>query len=370
MKVGIDIRDLKTATTGQKTYLEEICRALQLQAPEEIEICLIDTRFPIIKGKLKLFKVLEQLNLHFWKQFSLPLKAALKGCDYILCTDYFVPYIHLGFKTAVVFHDAFFYENKEHYHPIFIWLFKNIALPSAKRSSFIFTPSNYAKQKIIQHYNTLPIRKIVIVNEGPKTLIIKDTNTEEYDIYRNYGIRKDIPFLLHVGVMNKRKNIPFLLRAFAKLLKQGYHYQLVLAGSLKTSQYISDELTILETIEKYKLKDHIILTGYISNEALSEVYKYASMYVFPSINEGFGLPILEAFRFNLPVLVANNTSLPEIGGDAVICFDPFNEDDLVNKIQFVIDHPEEKERLKEKGRLRLLEFSWEKAAKQIIELLS
>lgn len=369
MKLGIDVRDLKTSTTGQKTYLEEICNSLNKEVSAEFQICLLDTHIPIFRGNSKLTKVLEQLNLHFWKQCILPIKAAFHKCDIVLCTDYFVPYLHLGYKTAVVFHDAFFYEHKEHYHPIFIWLFKNIALPSAKRAAYIITPSLYAKQQILHYYNTLPPENIVTIYEGPKTLTTIDPIDKDQEVLQNLSIG-NAPYLLHVGVMNKRKNIPFLLNAFAKLISQGYHYQLVLAGSLKTSVYNSDEQKIIDTITALQLKDRVILTGYLTDEALSVVYRNADLYVFPSINEGFGLPILEAFKFNLPVLVANNTSLPEIGADAVLSFDPYNEEDLITKIKILIEDPQLKQSFIEKGKRRLAEFSWNNASKQMMALFS
>lgn len=369
MKLGIDVRDLKTSTTGQKTYLEEICNALNKEVSAEFQICLLDTRIPIFKGNSKLTKVLEQLNLHFWKQCILPIKAAFHKCDLVLCTDYFVPYVQLGYKTAVVFHDAFFYEHKEHYHPLFIWLFKNIALPSAKRAAYIITPSLYAKQQILHYYNTLPLENIVTIYEGPKTLDLTTNSSNDQAVLQNLRISKQ-PYLLHVGVMNKRKNIPFLLKAFAKLIDQGYDYQLVLAGPLKTSVYISDQQQINNTIAVLQLEKRVIQTGYLTNEALTVLYRNADLYIFPSLNEGFGLPILEAFKFNIPVLVANNTSLPEIGGDAVISFDPYNEEDLITKIKLLIEDPQLKQSFIEKGKRRLAEFSWNNASKQMMALFS
>lgn len=369
MKLGIDVRDLKTSTTGQKTYLEEICNALIKESSQEIEICLLDTSIPIFKGNSKAIKILEQLNLHFWKQFILPIKAALHKCDIVFCTDYFVPYIHLGYKTAVVFHDAFFYEHKEHYHPIFIWLFKNIALPSAKRSSFIITPSLYAKKQIIHYYKSLPVQNIVTVYEGPKTLDQKINSLNHAAVLQNLSIGTK-PYLLHVGVMNKRKNIPFLLKAFAKLINQGYDYHLVLAGPLKTSVYISDQEQINNTIIALQLENRVRLTGYLTNEELAVLYSNAELYIFPSLNEGFGLPVLEAFQFDLPVLVANNSSLPEIGSDAVVSFDPYHEEDLIAKIKMLQEDPDFKQALIEKGQSRLSQFSWNNAAKEILALFS
>lgn len=367
MRIGIDIRDLKTATTGQKTYLEEICNAFNQYTGKDHKFYFFDTSIPTFRGKNKITKLLEQCNLHFWKQFVLPLKAFFKRCDVLLCTDYFVPYIHLGFKTVAVFHDAFFFENKDHYHPLFIWLFKHIALPSASRCAYIIVPSDHAKKQIAKYYTELPQANLVTIYEGPKSLLREQGSAIQTAVLGRLGVQEK-KYLLHVGVMNKRKNIPFLINAYKKLLEKGHDYKLVLAGSLHTSQYIDDSKNILDAITTNDLQEKVILTGYLSAEELAVVYQNAFMYVFPSVNEGFGLPVVEAFCYGLPVIVANNTSLPEIGGDAVLTFDPFTETDLLAKMLAVIVNKDLRSQLEQKGKERLLFFSWKKTADQILAL--
>jgi glycosyltransferase involved in cell wall biosynthesis len=369
MRIGIDIRDLKTATTGQKTYLEELCNAfVQFSGPDH-QFFFLDTIVPSFKGSSKMTKLLEQVSLHFWKQFVLPVKAAIKRCDILLCTDYFVPYAHLGFKTVAVFHDAFFFENKEHYHPLFIWLFRHIALPSAARCSYIIVPSDYAKKQIHRYYKELPVDRLVTIYEGPKTLSKEYEPVNHATILSKLRIQEK-KYLLHVGVMNKRKNIPFLINAYKQLLENGNDYKLVLAGSLNTSQYIDDSAKILTTITQNNLQHQVILTGYLSDEELAVVYQHAFLYVFPSLNEGFGLPIVEAFAYGVPVIVSNNTCLPEIGADAVLTFDPFDETDLVAKMQSVIENAGLRKSLQQKGKERLQDFSWKKTATEMLALFS
>lgn len=369
MRIGIDIRDLKTATTGQKTYLEELCNAFVQFSGPDYQFYFLDTVVPTFKGNSKITKLLEQVSLHFWKQFVLPVKAAIKRCDILLCTDYFVPYAHLGFKTVAVFHDAFFFENKEHYHPLFIWLFRRIALPSAARCSYIIVPSDYAKKQIHRYYRELPADKLVTIYEGPKTLSKEYEPANHATILSKLGIHEK-KYLLHVGVMNKRKNIPFLINAYKQLLENGNDYKLVLAGSLNTSQYIDDSAKILNTIAQNNLQQQVVLTGYLSDEELAVVYQHAFLYVFPSLNEGFGLPIVEAFAYGVPVIVSNNTCLPEIGADAVLTFDPFDETDLVAKMQAVIGSADLRKSLQQKGKERLQDFSWKRTAIEMLALFS
>ena len=106
----------------------------------------------------------------------------------------------------------------------------------------------------------------------------------------------------------------------------------------------------------------------MSDDELGHLYQNALLYVFPSVNEGFGIPVLEAFKKQLPVLVADNTSLPEVGGDAVILFDPFNSANLAIQVIRLLDNPDLRRQMIEKGTERLIHFSWHKAAKELIEI--
>jgi glycosyltransferase involved in cell wall biosynthesis len=366
INIGIDIRDLKTATTGQKTYLEELCREFRL-LNSECRFYFFDTSLPVYTGERKLLKLLEHVNLHIWKQVTLPIKAWLKKCKLVFCTDYFVPYLHLGFETATVFHDAFFFENPEHYNRIFFWFFKVVALPSAKRCRHIIVPTDYARQRIHQ-YTGIPLNKLVRIYEGPKTLPhtpLPAATTPT--VLEQYGL-KEGQYLLHVGIMNKRKNIPALILAFKQLKEAGYSYKLVLAGNPVAKKHINDTDKIYQTIEDQQLQKDVVFTGYLSNESLAVIYQHAFFYVFPSLNEGFGIPILEAFSYDLPVLVANNTCLPEVGGDAVLEFDPYDVNDIGAKMCQLIEDPALRNRMIVQGRERLQQFSWKKATQEITAL--
>ena len=174
-------------------------------------------------------------------------------------------------------------------------------------------------------------------------------------------------YILHVGVMEKRKNLPALINAFKQLRESGHtELKLVLVGKGNGKTFSDDTEQIKEAIQKNNLENHVILTGYLPDEEVGIIYRHAFMYVFPSINEGFGIPIMEAFTFNLPVLVADNTCLPEVGGDAVITFDPFNEQDICTKMKQVLDDEQLRIKLIEKGQQRLQQFTWEKAAEKLM----
>jgi glycosyltransferase involved in cell wall biosynthesis len=364
--VGVDISDLKVAATGQKTFLYELSTAFLALDDEKFTFVYFSSPFPVIKSRSKIALLLQHLMFQLWKQLLLPILAWLKGCDIVFCTDYFVPYFHLGFKTVQVFHDAFFFQNSEHYNKHWFVLHKYLAMPAAKKSSFIITPSDYAL-KTVHQYAGISTNQLVRIYEAPKNLDSIEVDNND-PVLAGFIHTK---YIFHVSVLEKRKNLLNLVKAYHILIHNGSDYgqiNLVLAGkgTGRAESDVSSELIAL--INELQLNNRIILTGYLTDKQLKTTYQNALMYVFPSLNEGFGIPVLEAFKARIPVLVANNSCLPEIGGDAVLQFDPFNVKDIAEKMQRVIDNTDIRNDLIAKGDIRLKDFSWEKAAQEVLKV--
>lgn len=362
LTIGVDIRDLRLAETGTRTYLEELCKAFRSMDNLQYRFHFLDVSIPVYTGKSKAGKYIEHFRYQLWKQLILPLKAWSKRCDLVFCTDNFVPVLHLGYQTVPVFHDAFFFENPEHYGKLWLKLYHLTAIPAAKRAAFIVTPTIYAQQQI-HKYTGIPLQQLKVVYEGPKTM-----NPQlENDVLRKFNIQPG--YILHVGSMFKRKNIPALIAAFKQLKTEtGYQGKLVLAGPSSASKDSNDFNLIQQAIAVNQLQQDIILTGYLSDSELASIYSNALMYVFPSTNEGFGIPILEAFKYKIPVLVADNTCLPEVGGDAVLQFNPFDIADICAKMKMVLENDSLRNQLILKGQLRLQAFSWQKTAEELLQL--
>ncbi|MGY3213739.1 glycosyltransferase family 4 protein [Mucilaginibacter sp. HD30] len=363
--IGVDVRDLKVAKTGTRTYLLELCREFEKMQSNTLRFEFLDTTLPIYTGNNKLLKWTEHLRYQAWKQVILPLKARSKRCDIVFCTDNFVPVVHLGYQTVPVFHDAFFFETPQDYGKLWLWLYKKTALPAAHRSPVIITPTEHAKKQL-QKFTGIPAQKLEVVFEGARSL----AETPEQEDLNTLGLPiQPKEYILHVGSFFKRKNLPALIAAFAKLKERGYaNIKLVLAGPLPASKTENNYREIVDVIAKYKLEKDVILTGYLSDSLLEALYKNALLYVFPSVNEGFGLPVLEAFGHAVPVIVANNTCLPEVGGDAVLSFDPFNTDDIFRTMKQVLDDETLRNTMVDKGRKRLKVFSWSKTAERLVEI--
>lgn len=361
--IGIDVRDLRLAKTGTKTYLEELCKAFKLAEGDQYSFRFLDTDIPVYTGRSKAGKYIEHFRYQLWKQVVLPLKAYFNQCDFLFCTDNFVPLIKLGYQTVPVFHDAFFFEEPEHYGKLWLKLYHLTAVPAAKSSAFIVTPSIYAQQQI-HHHSGIPLSALKVVYEGPKTMqatagenILSRLNLQ----HKNY--------ILHVGSLFKRKNIPALIYAFKQLKDHTQSpVKLVVAGPTTASKDSNDLKAVLEAIKVTGLANEVILTGYLSDNELASIYAGALMYVFPSTNEGFGIPVLEAFKYKLPVLVADNSCLPEIGGNAVLTFNPFDTQDIYLKMKHVLTDEAFRKELIVKGQHRLDYFSWVKTSLQLIAL--
>jgi len=365
LTIAVDVRDLRVAKTGTRTYLEELCKEFKKMENNELHFHFLDTSLPVYTGSNKLLKYIEHARYQLWKQLILPLKAFFKNCDIVFCSDNCVPLLHLGYKTIPVFHDAFCFESPEAYGKLWLWLYMKTAVPAAKRSPFIITPTAWSKKQI-NYFTQIPADKLVVIYEGPKELKHTGDASNTEQLLSSFSLSAG-NYILHVGSMFKRKNIPMLIDAFAQIKSSGYtNLKLVLAGPTPANQFDSDFKVILDAIEAHKLTDEVVLTGYLSDQQLGELYQNALMYVFPSVNEGFGIPILEAFKNDVPVLVANNTCLPEVGGNAVLQFDPFDPDDIAKKIKTVLDDADLRKDMISKGRERLKLFSWENTAIRLI----
>jgi glycosyltransferase involved in cell wall biosynthesis len=268
----------------------------------------------------------------------------------------------MGLITIPVFHDTFFWEYPEHYNKYWLSLFHALGVNAAKKSFCIVTPSFYI-QKQVSYYTGLPESKIIPVYEAPKSLLHfeQPQNTPQNDLNRQLHF----PYLLHVGTFEKRKNLSTLIEAFEQIHQKHPELKLILIGQASPKQSIDDYDTILQLIREKNLVSHVLLPGYVNDDQLHYYYKNAALYVFPSRNEGFGIPVLEAFAYGLPVIIANNSCLPEIAGNAALSFDVDNKNALFEAIETLYTNPYLQGELREKASRRLENFSWEKTATQL-----
>ena len=236
-------------------------------------------------------------------------------------------------------------------------MFKIIGVSAARRSAFIVTVSRYSQMRISE-LAEIEKEKIIPIYLAPKSMQLNQTKSHQL-INQRFTNLFSKKYILHVGTLEKRKNIGTLIDAFKWLINSGdQETQLVLVGQ-NSNKVFNNDLSLIEKINNdERLKSRIHLTGYVDNAELFEFYKNANIYVLPSINEGFGLPILEAFQFKIPVLIANASCLPEIAGNAALQFEPFDAYQLFQTIQSVLSDPSKRNHLVQKGTEQLSRFSW------------
>ena len=224
---------------------------------------------------------------------------------------------------------------------------------SLKSADSIITMSEATKQSIIEKFE-INDNRINVIYEGVSELFKPYQPEQVTSVLNQYGLNK--PYLLSVGTLEPRKNYPLLLRAFKELKTD---YDLVIIG--KPGWKFEKVFT---TINDLKLSERVKILGYVKDKDLPFFYNGAEIFVFPSIYEGFGLPILEALACGKPIVCSNSSSLPEVGGDAVIYFDPNSVDELVVKVNQLLTNSELKKVLIQRGLSRAKLFTWDKTAQK------
>ena len=314
-----------------------------------------------IKNNFKL-KVLKVGKL--WMQLGIPLSCVFDKQDVILFTTPLVPFVSLPCKTVVTIHDLAFMHLPE--FPLFSQRYL-LALTkfATKRVDRIIVYSQSTKKDIVKYCGINP-RKINLIYLGydDESYNSKIDLNKTQLIKQKYNLTKD--YILHIGAVKKRKNILRLIEAL-NLLKKEYRikHMLVIAGRKDESYY--HELVL--TINRLGLKTEIVFTGYIVQDDLPYLMKGADVFVFPSLFEGFGLPVLEAMATGIPVVASNLSSLPEVVGNAGILVNPYNIEEIAQAIYRVLTDKNLREDMYNKGLERAKMFSWRRTAQETLKVL-
>ncbi|MDH5609723.1 MAG: glycosyltransferase family 4 protein [Cyclobacteriaceae bacterium] len=370
--VIIDSFNLYYALTGIRTYIMQLCEAVE-KNNEELRadyIIIPDWRrandSDFLKGRLSILKkLINHLSYFIWKQLILPLFILFHRADVVICPDFVSPYFNFGRKILPVIHDVFFWELKSHYNPVWRNYFVKMIEASLHRNTLIIATSEYTKDKIEKFMS--PDLPIEVVYQCAKPLQVNEDI--EHDVLNKFGLEQK-GYFLHVGYFDKRKNLPLLIRAFGMFLGENptSTLKLVLAGSRGLSDALDDYDIILHLINDLHLNDRVCLTGFISDEALAILYSHANCFVFPSYDEGFGIPVLEAMNFNLPVIISNRGASSEIAKEACLVFESTSEMEL-SLMMKKVQNGEVRSQLVEKGKIRRMHFTQQQFIQQFDRLI-
>ncbi|SFT89405.1 Glycosyltransferase involved in cell wall bisynthesis [Lishizhenia tianjinensis] len=286
-----------------------------------------------------------------WFNYSVTRAIKKYKCDAFISPD---GYLSLRTKVPqlIVMHDLNFEHNPQDLPKSALNYYKKYFPIFAQRAKRIVTVSEFSKQDIIQQYHIAP-HKIDVGHNGASP-VFKPISEEDKEIVKQ-KFSKGKNYILFVGALSPRKNLGRLIAAFDALHQEGHNdLELVIVGE--------DLFKSMETKIEASTKVHIHFTGHLSQTDLAQVVAGAHIFAFVPYFEGFGIPLLEAMQSGVPCLAANATSLPEVGGDAVLYCDPY---DVISIKEGLIRLKEDKtlrSTLKEKGPQRALNFSWDKSA--------
>lgn len=296
------------------------------------------------------FKVISWPRL--WTQGGLALRTFRDKLDVLFIPAHTLPIIRKpGLKTVVTVHDLgseylpSLHQLKQRAYLSFMQKYQ------LKTASKIIAVSNATKKDLIKRIGINP-KKIKVVYEGFNRKLFRPVKDDT-------EVNSLIPYFLFVGTVQPRKNLERVIKAFAKIKDK----KLVIAGS---KGWMSDE--IYELPKKLGIGDRVKFLGYVPDEKLPALYSNAEALVFPSLFEGFGLPILEAQACGCPVITSNVSSMPEVAGKGAIFVDPYNVDSIVNAM-IRVQVTRYREQLIKNGFENIRKFSWEKTARETLAVL-
>lgn len=291
-----------------------------------------------------------------WSQLALPLHLRFqKNIDVLFTPAHYAPR-NIKIPSVVTIHDLSYFYYPDDFLKRDLYKLKNWTEYSINNAARLIAVSETTKKDIMKFYN-IPSERISMIHNGfekPKTRTFRSL---PHDLDSH-------PFILNVGTLQPRKNIATVIKAFAKFRKYYRNYKLVIAG--KTGWLYDDLFKLTSELD---LLDYVIFAGYVPDDELASYYRKAFCYVTASLYEGFGIPVLEAMSYDCPVISSNTASLPEVGGDAALYFNPKSSDDLVKSFVKLAKDKKLRDLLVEKGKERIKQFSWGQCSNQTLEVL-
>ncbi len=258
--------------------------------------------------------------------------------------------------TVVTVHDLIIYDHPEWFPDgVSGWFWRRQLVPQAiKKATRIIAVSRYTKRQVARHFRRRP-EDIDVIYEGVTTT---QTKPETSFLAANNITR---PFLLYIGTIEPRKNLRRVIEAFARVRKSQPELSLVIAGK-KGWKYES----VFAAVKGLGLERDVIFCGYVDNDQKTALYQAAQAFLFPSLAEGFGLPVLDAMQSGVPVLTSNNTSLVEVAGEAALKVNPHSVTEIAQAMQKISSDKSLRKQLVAKGEVQAQQFSWQNAARQTL----
>ncbi|MBL7204396.1 MAG: glycosyltransferase family 4 protein [Desulfobacteraceae bacterium] len=363
MKIGVDARPLSYQLTGIGVYLKHLLDEIQkidhqndyyLISNGPIDYDLNNPRWSKVAGRLN-----RKLLSTLWMQVNVPIIAAKMNFDLFWGSRHHLPLLlSPGIKTVVTVHDVVnrLYPGTMALPNLLVE--RSLMKLSLKRAGAIIADSRST---------AADIKNKLGINTNKIDTIHLGTPVFPREPKRDLEQRNSIPskYFLFVGSLDPRKNFERIFKAFERLkpLSQGLHLVIVGGEGWKNKKF-------LKMIRTHPLKTHIHITGYLLRDRLVSYYENAICLMFPSLYEGFGLPILEGMSCGTPVITSDTSSMPEIAGDAALLVDPYDIGAIADAMNSLMRDNQLRERLIIRGFERVKQFSWRKSAEQTLRVFN
>lgn len=381
MRIGIDLRCL---ASGRKSGVEEYAISLLsalFREDHENEYVLffnewrstgVDLRFAdgIPNVSIRRFRIPNLLlNLSLW-YFRYPkLDRLIGGADVFFFPNVNFMAVSRAVRTFVTAHDLSFEICPETFSwKQRVWHYLVNPRRLFREAERIFAVSQSTKDDLVSRYGIRPERVAVIPSGiGPDFRVYDRNDPKLLSVQKRYEL--PFRFVLYLGAFEPRKNIVSVIHAF-EALKRARHPKLEHLGLVLAGVSGWKDRDIHEAIRHSAFRGNIILSGFVADDEKPAFYNLASVFVYPSLYEGFGFPALEALACGVPVIASNSSSLPEVVGDAGVLVDPYRTDEIFRALEAVLLDKKFSAFLREKGVQRTHNFSWKRASQKILSEFS
>lgn len=365
--IGIDASKLaKGFKSGTEYYTQEIIRAmLDLQNAGNKFVLYCKKSIEKSFGEIPRNTDIKVISFppHLWTQLRLSWEVTLHPPNVLFIPAHTIPPI-ARCRIITTIHDLGF-KHYPHLYPLIERIYHNYSMNQAvKRAYQIIAISEFTKKDILKFYPKVNPNKIYVAHHG--------FNNDRYRPLRHTDNLKFRPkynrYILFIGRLEEKKNVLGMIKAYALLRKERrIQHKLVLAGNKKYGfEKVEEYIKLLpETVKK-----DIIFPGYILDQDLPIILREADLFLFTTLFEGFGMPILEAFASGVPVITSNTTACPEIAGDAALTVNPLKPLDIASACSKILNKPDLRRHLIIKGLHRSKQFTWQVAANKTLKILT
>jgi len=363
MKIAIDAR-VATHVSGVGVATEHMIRHL-LEIDQKNEYLIIGNDAvadppPNCSSLRTPWRLTNHPAGDLWFHLRLPAILMKENVDVFWGPGYLVPLGGSGFRRVVTFCDLSFHQAKSTFPLSTRSYFRLMFRQTARKADRIIAISDFTKSEIGRCYGPKCLAKTRVIpldcSDAFRAIGGRRLNANE-----KFGIVG--PYILFVGNLEPRKNLAALIEAFRQIKRaQAIPHQLVIVGQ-KAWMYRD----VFRSIRTAGLERDVVLTGYVDQADLPGLYAGADVFVYPSLYEGFGIPILEAMAVGVPVIASNRASIPEVAGDAAMLCDPEDPVALGRAMLRVLESPALREDMRAKGTARVAQFSWRRSAQRLLQ---